>query len=613
MNKFITSGWTISNTDIESSLLKLTQSEKISQQRASKDQWSHCTFWEDSSDLIIQHQNSDISLVLCGRPRLLNHETSSYEPVHSSDDINRLLASYRQHGYHFLKELNGSFSIIIFDSRNNLTLLAIDRMGIEQMHYSNIENQLYFSNSLSALSNFPNINKSIKPQSVYNYFYFHCIPSPDTIFQDIYKLKPAEVLIFKNGSISKDTFWQPSFSEKVSGSVDQLQSDVRSSMDSTMADLSKGEHTGAFLSGGTDSSTLAGLLKKHHPKDAPVFSIGFEEQGYDEMEFADIAVKKFQNKHHKYYVNFDDVLHLFNEIPRIYEEPFGNSSVVPTYAAARFAKEHGINHLLGGDGGDELFGGNERYATQKLFDVYNKIPKWAREIILEPSFVNSISGSIPGAKKVKSYIEQAKIAMPKRMQTYNILHVQDPASIFDQGYLSSIDSNYPLNLLSETYNENSDATLLNKMLYLDWKFTLADNDIRKVNTMCRAADVEVSYPFLDNRVVESSTQIPSNLKLSRTRLRAFYKDTYSSFLPPEIISKPKHGFGLPFGVWLNKDKRIQDEVYGALSNLKSRSMFQDAFIDDLIEKHRSEHAAYYGTFVWVLAVLEKWLDAHTTN
>ena len=324
-----------------------------------------------------------------------------------------------------------------------------------------------------------------------------------------------------------------------------------------------------------------------------------------------VAVGKFGNKHYQYYVNFDDVLALIDKIPRIYEEPFGNSSVVPTYAAATLAKQNGVNHLLGGDGGDELFGGNERYTTQKLFGIYGKIPKWLRAILLEPVFLNSVAAATPFAKKINSYIKQAKIPMPMRMQTYNILHTQPANSIFDSHYLTDIDVQQPISLLSETYNQIPDASLLNKMLYLDWKFTLADNDIRKVNTMCHAADVEVSYPFLDNRVVDSSTQIPSNLKIKGMRLRSFYKDTFSDFLPSEIISKPKHGFGLPFGVWLKKDPRLQRRVHDALSSLKSRHMFQNQFLDDLIEKHRSEHAAYYGTFVWVLAVLELWLDAHS--
>ena len=611
MKKFIASGWTVDNSDLDSSLLSHSQNADTASLRTDKDSWRHTSLWSQSSELITHHKTSDVSLVICGRPTLYNQSEHCYQPIKTQDQINLLVEKYKQHGYHFLKDLNGSFSIIIFDLRNHLTLLAIDRMGIEQMHYSCVNGQLLFSSSLTTLSNLPNIDKTIRPQSIYNYFYFHCIPSPDTIFENIYKLKPAEVLIFKNGSLSKDIFWQPTFIEKSTRTVNQLQSEVRDAMDHTMSELSRNSDTGAFLSGGTDSSTIAGLLKKHHPADAPVFSIGFEEQGYDEMEYADIAVKKFNNKHYKYYVNFDDVLNLFNEIPQIYEEPFGNSSVVPTYAAAQYAKNSGVNHLLGGDGGDELFAGNSRYATQKLFNIYNQIPKWTREILLEPCFVNSISGSIPLAKKVKSYIEQAKISMPKRMQTYNILHVQQPTSIFDHHYFNEIDENYPIELLSDTYNEIPDASLVNKMLYLDWKFTLADNDIRKVNTMCRAADVEVSYPFLDNRVVECSTHVPSSLKLQRNRLRAFYKDTYSSFLPPEIITKSKHGFGLPFGVWLKKDTRIQDEVYGALSNLKSRSIFQNSFIDNLIEKHRSDHAAYYGTFVWVLAVLERWLDSHS--
>lgn len=608
MKQFIFTGWTVNNADQDTKLLgHLDNSEnKISQTKV--DQWNHSAVWTSSSELVIHHKSDDITLSLCGRPTISINDDGSFQTIKTEQQLSNLIQSYKKHGYHFLRKLNGSFSLTLFDARNHITILAIDRMGIEQMHYATLSGSLFFSSSLKSLSNLPSIPKNILPQSVYNYFYFHCIPSPNTIFQDIYKLKPAEVLIFKNGSSSKDTYWTPEFNEKLSTSVDALQSDVRESLDSTMKELSADPKSGAFLSGGTDSSTLSGLLKKHHPSDAPAFSIGFEEQGYDEMEFADIAAKKFQNKHYKYYVNFDDVLKLFNEIPKLYEEPFGNSSVVPTFAAAQLAKNNGVDHMIGGDGGDEIFGGNDRYATQKLFNIYSSVPKWMRDIILEPSFCNSLAGSIPIAKKAKSYIEQAKISMPKRMQTYNILHVQQPSSIFDSHYLGEINSDYPIDLLSETYNEMQDASLLNKMLYLDWKFTLADNDLRKVNTMCRAAGVEVSYPFLDNRVVESSTKVPSKLKIKGMRLRAFYKDTYSSLLPPEIITKSKHGFGLPFGVWLKKDSRLQNEVYGALTNLKTRSMFQDKFIDELIEKHRSEHAAYYGTFVWVLAVLERWLD-----
>lgn len=603
-------GWTVNCPDQDSNFLSHASNDQQQPVRGEIGQWRYSTLTPRLEQRVKTYRDNDITLIISGQPTILDPNSGSFVAVKSKVHIAELLGSYKKNGYHFLRDINGSFSIALFDSNKQITLLAIDRMGIEQIHYYALGNVLAFSTSLQSLCNLPSIDKQILPQSIYNYFYFHCIPSPNTIFKDIYKLKPAEVLIFKNGSTSCDTYWLPAFRERVESSVDDLKSDLKKALDNTMQEFSQQEDIGAFLSGGTDSSTLAGLLSKYHAGDAPAFSIGFEEQGYDEMAYAEIAVHKFGNKHFKYYVNFDDVLHLLDKIPKIYEEPFGNSSVVPTYAAAQFAKQNGINHLLGGDGGDELFGGNERYATQKIFNVYSNIPRWFRAAFLEPIFKNSIAGAIPGVKKVKSYIEQAKISMPMRMQTYNILHTQDPNAIFNSHYLSEIDCGYPLHLLSQTYNDIENASLLNKMLYLDWKFTLADNDIRKVNTMCHAAGVEVSYPFLDNRVVTSSTQVPSNLKIKGLKLRSFYKDTYSDFLPPEIITKSKHGFGLPFGVWLKKDDRLQNAVYDALTNLKTRRMFHDAFIDDLIEKHRSDHAAYYGTFVWVLAVLELWLDAH---
>ena len=603
-------GWTASDPDFSAKCAHYINAKDRQLVKIESQPWQHVVYESNSDAKLFTYRDAEISLIIAGKPTVANTVTAAYESL-DNEKLKQLVANYRKTGYHFLSEINGSFSLTLFDAAKQITLLSIDRMGIEQMHYCCLDQQLLFSTSLRKLGDLPVVTKQILPQSVFNYFYFHCIPSPNTIYDGVFKLKPAEVLIFKNGSFSTDCYWTPDFREKNSFPVTELKSGIKSSLNATMHELAASEQAGAFLSGGTDSSTLAGLLKMHHPVDAPVFSIGFEEQGYDEMEYANIAVQKFGNKHFQYYVSFDDVLTLIDKIPKIYEEPFGNSSVVPTYAAATLAKQNGINFLLGGDGGDELFGGNERYTTQKLFDVYTRIPKWLRAILLEPAFLNSAAEALPLTKKVSSYIRQAKIPMPMRMQTYNILHTRPANSIFEHHYLTDIDTQQPLSLLSETYNEIPDASLLNRMLYLDWKFTLADNDIRKVNTMCHAAGVEVAYPFLDNRVVESSTRIPSNLKIKGMRLRSFYKDTYSDFLPPEIISKPKHGFGLPFGVWLKKDSRLQDRVHDALASLKSRHIFQNAFLDDLIEKHRSEHAAYYGTFVWVLAVLELWLNAHT--
>jgi asparagine synthase (glutamine-hydrolysing) len=167
--------------------------------------------------------------------------------------------------------------------------------------------------------------------------------------------------------------------------------------------------------------------------------------------------------------------------------------------------------------------------------------------------------------------------------------------------------------MREPYNRVPDAATLDRMLYLDWKFTLADNDLRKVTRTCNSAGVDVSFPWLDDDVIEFSTRLPAAWKMRGTKLRYFVKDALTPFLPSATITKSKHGFGLPFGQWLKTSPTLQARVYELLATLRTRSVFQPAFLDRLIAEHQSGHAAYYGTMVWVLAMLEAWFEANDVN
>jgi asparagine synthase (glutamine-hydrolysing) len=168
-------------------------------------------------------------------------------------------------------------------------------------------------------------------------------------------------------------------------------------------------------------------------------------------------------------------------------------------------------------------------------------------------------------------------------------------------------------MLRDTYERAPSNSLLNRMLYLDWKLTLADNDLRKVNRMCELADIKVRYPLLDHDIVELSTRVPPSSKLKGLKLRYFYKNALKEFLPSEVINKSKHGFGLPFGEWLKTSPKLQELIYSSLHRLKLRKVFRDDFLDQLIETHRHGHAAYYGTMVWVLVMLEEWLQQHDAS
>jgi asparagine synthase (glutamine-hydrolysing) len=224
--------------------------------------------------------------------------------------------------------------------------------------------------------------------------------------------------------------------------------------------------------------------------------------------------------------------------------------------------------------------------------------------------VNAAADRLPLAGKAKSYIEQARTPLPDRLQTYNFLHRHAPGDIFAEAFLEKVDTGYPLELLRENYKLDTDASTLNRMLYLDWQITLADNDLRKVSQTCSLAGVDVSYPMLDDELVALSTRIPSAMKLKGQNLRAFYKDALRGWLPDETIAKKKQGFGLPFGVWMQSEKALQELAYDNLMSIKKHHILNPGFIDELIDLHRSGHAAYYGELIWILTVFELWTKNH---
>jgi asparagine synthase (glutamine-hydrolysing) len=210
-------------------------------------------------------------------------------------------------------------------------------------------------------------------------------------------------------------------------------------------------------------------------------------------------------------------------------------------------------------------------------------------------------------------VDQARIPMPERLESWNFMYRTDLAQMLDPQFQAAIDTRAPLRTMAALYEAAPASSLLHKMLFYDWQFTLSDNDLRKVGTMCAAAGVKVSYPMLDPAVLDLSIEVPPHQKISGHELRSFYKKAMSDFLPGEIIRKTKHGFGLPFGVWLKTHARLADLIYSYLSSLKSRRIVRAAFLDKLIEEARTGHPGYYGYAIWDLAMLEAWLQAHAAS
>jgi len=515
--------------------------------------------------------------------------------------------AYRRYGEKFLEQLSGRFAVAVWDPAQKTGLVATDRFARMPVYWAHRDGATWIAPTADQVLQNADLSPEVSHQALYHYLFFHMVPSPGSIYPQVNKLPAAHALRIDRHGAQPFCYWIPTFKEQPLGRGEKADETLLHLLRTAVAQLDGGATTGAFLSGGLDSSTVSGMLAQNRA-DAPAatFSIGFDAPGYDEIAYARIASEHFHTQAFEYYVTPEDVMDALPRVAAAYDEPFGNSSAIPAYFCARLAKEHGMQRLLAGDGGDELFAGNARYAKQTVFEVYQRLPGPLRNRLLEP-----LAARLPrkGALgKLNSYISQAKVPLPARLHTYNFLTRFALESLFSPDFLERVDTALPLRLEEQIYQRPADASRLNRMLYLDWQHTLADNDLRKVNRMCELAGIEVEYPMLDDHLVEFSALVPSTRKMRFNRLRDFYKGAVSGFLPEQIIHKKKHGFGLPFGVWMSSHKGLQELAHDNLASFRQRGIMHGDFLDELLTLHDSSHAGYYGEMVWLLVMLELWLS-----
>jgi asparagine synthase (glutamine-hydrolysing) len=529
----------------------------------------------------------------------------------SATILETFVARYRKDNVDALKILKGAFTLVLIDKITGETLVAVDRMGVHSISYTTTDDGVLYASSNSMYRSFPNSRLELNNQAIYNYLYFHVIPGPETIYKNVKKINPGGYLRVCGDKADTGYYWQIEYNEDKTKNFNQHKDELFGLLEKSLNEYVSEDNVGAFLSGGIDSSTVVGFFSKTKKEPVKTFTIGFEEKGYDESNYAAIAVERYQSNHHTYFVTPDDVLNAIPKIAEKYDQPFGNSSAVPAYYCAKMAKENGVTTLLAGDGGDELFGGNERYAKQYIFSLYDNIPSIFKNTLFEPLLKPvSVDSSIFPLRKLKRYVEQANIPMPQRLETYNLLESFGVENVLEDDFLAEVSTEYPHEMQRTFYNNTKADGLLNRMLALDLKYAIADNDLPKVTQMCNAAGVDVSFPFLNDNIVEFSTKLPANYKVRRTKLRYFFKKALDGFLPEEIIKKPKHGFGQPFGIWINEHSALKEFVFDSLNSLKQRKIVKSDFIDNLLGKYLSVHPHYYGNMVWVLLMLEQWYQQH---
>jgi asparagine synthase (glutamine-hydrolysing) len=516
-----------------------------------------------------------------------------------------LAQGFSRKGADVVRDMSGQFALVVLSSKLRQAILATDHLGIHPLFYFVDRGRLVFGSSLDLVATTSNQQPEIDPQAIYHYVYFHMVPGPRTIYAQHRRLPAASVLMWRNGEAVMRSYREMRFIEDRKRSFAGLKDEFIDLLRESVRTVAQEGRVGAFLSGGTDSSTVAGMLREVSGERPRTYSIGFAAEGYDEMQYARIAARHFGTDHHEHYMTAQDVVEAIPLIAMAHDQPFGNASAVPAYYCAKLAKDDGVQTMLGGDGGDELFGGNERYAKQYLYSLYSDLPRVVRKGLIEP-LICPLPENLPLIGKVQRYIRNASQPMPGRYDNYNLLERLGAETVFRPEFLDTVDRHSPAAEMAQLYWAQSAQSMTNRMLGFDLKYTLEDNDLLKVMRACQLAGVVARFPLLNDKLVAFSATLPPDLKVRRTRLRYFFKEALRGFLPEEIIKKTKHGFGLPVGPWLKEHEPLREMAFDSLADLKRRGLVNSHFIDELCSSTVWSHTQYYGTMVWVLMMLEQW-------
>lgn len=552
------------------------------------------------------YDSAEFSLIC--RADLLDDTTAPAD--RAASPATRIARLYRRHGDSFVKQLRGTFAIILYDYNLRVLKAWTDHFGAARLVYTNSNGFFSVSTDLRLILPLFAEKPALDPVAVQQYLQYTCIPGPKTIYKGISRLAPGHQLTSRPMSVTP--YWDMTFTEPAARRTETAWTGLtEKAIRSAVAQHTTGVEStqlGCFLSGGTDSSSVSGLVGQATNRPPNTFSIGFDDPRYNEIQYARIAAGHFKANHHEYFVTPDDILALIEKAVPAYDEPFGNSSIVPTYYCARLAAENGVTHLLAGDGGDELFGGNARYIEDRVFQHYSAIPALLRQFMIEPAVRAGGATRLRLFDLAGRYIRRANINVPDRFLSYSLLSSEPHTDLFTPDFLAKIAGHDPLTPSRNHFAAAPAQSDLNRWLYLDLKMTITDNDIRKVTVMSQLGGVTPRFPLLDPGLAEFTGTLPAELKVKGSQLRYLFKKAMAGVLPPQIITKSKHGFGLPYCVWLRDHGPLRDFTFDILGSARcrQRGYFRRDIFDWLWTNYETVHQTYYGDLLWVFLMLELW-------
>lgn len=519
-----------------------------------------------------------------------------------------LAALYERQGDRFVNELRGGFAVVLWDLVERRLFAAVDGFGIRRLAWYDDGRMLLVASRADVLGAGCD-RLTINPRAIANVLNFSANLAPDTIFTRVERLMPGTTLAASGEGTRLGRYWDMRYGIADDRGEAQLSGALEAVIEQSVRAHAAGQadgRVGAFLSGGTDSSTIVGLMARSAGSPVKAFSIGFDEEGFSELAYAETAARAFGAEHHTYLVSASDCLEALPALVASFDGPFGNASAVATYFCARLAADHGVDVLLAGDGGDELFGGNEWYARDQIFQRYHALPRWVRTRLIEPGLRLPLDNLL--FRRARGYVRRANMPGIERVLSFQFLQTHALGDVFEGDFLRSLDGYSVLNTPARHYDRAPARDHIDRLLYVDMKTTIGDNDLPKVTCAAGLAGVRPRFPFLDRSVAEFSGHIPARLKVKGLEKRYLFKQAFRNLLPAEIVKKKKHGFGVPVALWMKSDPRMRELAWDTLlsARARDRGYFRPAFIRDLLHRHETEEGTYHGDILWTFLMLELW-------
>ena len=542
---------------------------------------------------------------------------------------------YQKYGDAFLDHVNGMYAFSLWDSRRKKLIIARDRFGEKPLYYGVFDGKLIWASELKALLAHPSVKPELDLNALRHYVSFDYVPAPMSIYKGIYKLPAAHVLVVENGEVRTRRYWDITWSgsepgavatgfrngngknrefhaksqsrkeDTLSGKAEELK-DLLS--DAVRMRLVSDVPLGILLSGGIDSSTVAALAVRHSNERVKTFSIGFEEDSFDESKYARKVAKHLDTEHYEDKLSAATAGDLIAEIGKWLDEPMSDGSLIPTFLLARFVRKH-VTVALGGDGGDELFAGYPMYYAHTLAAKYNAIPAFVRSGLIEP-VVNALPVSTNNLSfdyKAKRFVRAAKSDSVERHHGwFGSFAAEQHQNLFTKAFLAETDADIYRGV-RDMVSRSDAKNVIEQMQYADINFYLAEDILTKVDRAAMAVSLETRAPFLDPRVGQFAASLPVEYKLKGKSGKLILKEAMKDLLPHDILHRPKKGFGIPIAAWLKG--RLNHLVRDMLSpeRLRRQGIFEPEYVQRLLAEHEMGKASHHKE-LWTLLVFELWSD-----